>query len=103
MKPHRIEVTAGTPERGLTARYLYQDPEVKKTKVECPLCDTLIDVPNTLEPQIRELAAKLGGDSSFIAITYFHPPELPNTKLLRSMPSNSKEAEELRKRAIHDL
>jgi hypothetical protein len=103
MKLHRIEVTAGTPERGLTARYLYQDPEIKQTKVLCPLCDTWIDVPNTLEPEIRALAARLGGDTSFIAINYFHPPELPQTKLFKSISSNSKEAEELRKKTLHDL
>lgn len=60
MGKHSVKVRPGTPTHGATARFLLQQPFVKQTTLKCPLCNTPIPIQDTLESQIRALAAHLG-------------------------------------------
>jgi len=100
---HQVTVAPGTPERGVTARLLLQQRVVKQTQIRCPRCGQDIAVPGTLEPQVRALAARLGGDTAYVRYAIFHPADIPARPGYRTMPLNSPEAQQQSGRAVHDL
>ncbi len=103
MGKHSIKVLPGTPNQGATARHLLQQPFVKLTAMKCPLCDTLIPIPGTLEPQIRALATQLGGDTAYITYEIKHPGDMAETTSLKTYELDSPEAKQLRSRSVQDI
>ncbi len=103
MSQHRVTVEPGTATEGVTARLMLQWPDVKRSEIRCPYCDALIPVPGTLEPQIRELAARLGGETAYVRYVIHHPPEIPPKPGFRTVSRDSAEFHEIEKRTTHDI
>jgi hypothetical protein len=85
MTNHRIDLKVGTKEVGVTAEQLLQDPRLKQSQIKCPLCETMVDIPATLEQDIKHLAERLGSEDS-ILFTIHHPPTIPVTTSAKRVP-----------------
>ncbi len=79
MASHRITLKPGTSSLGVPAHQLLEDPRLRQPQIKCPLCETLVDVPKTLEQEIKGLATQLGGEQANILFVIHHPPDIPTT------------------------
>jgi hypothetical protein len=80
MAQHRISLKPGTEKVGLPASQLLANPHLKQPQIKCPLCETLVDIPSSLEGDIRALAQRLGGEHMNLRFMIHHPPEIPETR-----------------------
>jgi len=101
MGNHRINIQPGNETEGVTARSLLAWQWSKQTKIPCPLCDSFVEVPETLEPQIKAFIEKLGDDTANLILEFHHPPDMPKTKILSELSAS--EELEAGKRNRRDL
>jgi hypothetical protein len=90
MANHRIDLKVGTKKVGVTADQLLQDPRLRQSQIKCPLCETMVDIPATLEQDIKNLAERLGSEDS-ILFTIHHPPTVPVSENVRRVPGSDPE------------
>ncbi|QBD76030.1 hypothetical protein EPA93_08430 [Ktedonosporobacter rubrisoli] len=77
MGSHSISILPGTAQAGVPASQLLNDPRLKGPQIKCPLCQTMVDIPQTLEQDIKALAAQLGGEDPPILFSIRHPANVP--------------------------
>ncbi len=77
MTQHSIDILPGSAQVGVPAHQLLNDPRLKQAQIKCPLCQTMVDIPKTLEQDIRALADQLGGEESPILFRIIHPANIP--------------------------
>lgn len=77
MASHSISIRPGTPEIGVPASQLLNNPHLKLSQIKCPLCETMVDIPKNLEQEIKALATQLGGEESPILLSIQHPGAVP--------------------------
>jgi hypothetical protein len=85
MANHRIDLKVGTKEVGVTAEQLLQWPILQQSQIKCPLCETMVDIPATLEQDIKDFAQKLGSEDS-IVLSIHHPPSIPKSANVQRVP-----------------
>jgi len=103
MGSHGVTLEPSTPNEGVTARFLLTESFVKQTKIPCPVCGTIIEVPGTLEPKIKELAKKLGGEAAYLRLSFFHPADIAESEKGTVIKGNSSDAKEMLKKVIRDI
>ena len=101
MGTHRVSIQPGNEDEGVTARSLLAWQWSKQTKIPCLFCDSFVEVPETLEPQIKAFIEKLGSDTAYLILEFHHPPDMPKTKPLPDL--SSLEEQERRKKMTRDL
>ena len=69
-----------TDEQGMSVSYLLTFPEVKQTRLLCPVCDTILEFSQPLEKPIRVLTAQLDMDTASIEVSISHPSHVKETK-----------------------
>lgn len=87
-KDHEIAIRSVRPKNGevtaeellLRVDYLLTFPEVKQTRLPCPVCDAILELSSPLEKTIRTLAAQLGEDAASIEVSISHPSHVKETK-----------------------
>ena len=74
---HHITLTPWPDPEGTSARHLLTTPFLKGSHIPCPICGAPIEIPLTLESDIRALAAQLGGEDVNIKLTFHHKGPRP--------------------------
>lgn len=77
MDGHSISIRAGTLHVGVPASQLLNNLHWKQSQIKCPLCETIVDIPENLEQDIKTLATQLGGEESPILLSIHHPSTVP--------------------------
>ena len=93
MANHRISLKPGTEKVGVSASQLLQNLNLKQPQMKCPLCETLVDIPLTLEQDIKDLAQKLGSENAPILFTIHHPPAIPTTVSLHPVTDTERRSQ----------
>ena len=87
-KDHEIAVRSVRPknegatadEQHISVSYLLTFPEVKQTRLPCPVCDAVLELISPLEKTIRILASQLDTNTASIALSISHPSHIKETK-----------------------
>ena len=87
-KDHEIAIRSVRPKHAKTIAeeqrtnigYLLTFPEVKQTRLPCPVCDAILELSSPLEKPIRVLASQLGEDATSIEVSISHPSHVKETK-----------------------
>ncbi len=87
-KDHEIAIRSVRPknevataeEQHTNVSYLLTFPEVKQTRLPCPVCDAVLELSSPLEKPIRILASQLGEDAVSIEVSISHPSHIKETK-----------------------
>lgn len=69
-----------TEEQGISISYLLTFPEVKQTRLPCPVCDAILELSQPLEKPLRVLTAQLDADTASIEVSISHPSHVKETK-----------------------
>jgi len=78
VRPKSVRETA--EEQGMNVDYLLTFPEVKQTRLPCPVCDAILELSSPLEKTIRILASQLDADTATIEVSISHPSHVKETK-----------------------
>lgn len=87
-KDHEIAIRSVRPKNEAEAAggqrtnisYLLTFPEVKQTRLPCPVCDAVLELSSPLEKPIRVLASQLGENATSIEVSISHPSHVKETK-----------------------
>ncbi len=87
-KNHEIAIRSVRPRnegakiegQGISISYLLTFPEVKQTRLPCPVCDAILELSQPLEKPIRVLTAQLDVDTASIEVSISHPSHVKETK-----------------------
>ncbi len=88
-KDHEIAIRSVRPknrvdkaeEQGMSIAYLLTFPEVKQTRLACPVCDAILELSQPLEKPIRVLTAQLDANVASIEVSISHPIHVKETKM----------------------
>ena len=69
-----------TKESLMSVSYLLTFPEVKQTRLLCPVCDAVLELSSPLEKTIRVLASQIDADTASIEVSISHPSHIKETK-----------------------
>ncbi len=64
----------------MSVSYLLTFPEVKQTRLACPLCDAILELSSPLEKTIRILTAQIDITTATIEVSISHPSHVKETK-----------------------
>ena len=87
-KDHEIAIRSiqsrngeATPEeQRMSVSYLLTFPEVKGTRLPCPVCDAILELSSPLEKTIRTLVSQIDMDTASIEVSISHPSHVKETK-----------------------
>ena len=87
-KNHEIAIRSLQPkpsdakveEQRMSISYLLTFPEVKQTRLPCPVCDAILELSSPLEKTIRILTAQIDVDTATIEVSISHPSHVKETK-----------------------
>ncbi len=78
VRPKHTQATTEEPHMSIS--YLLTFPEVKQTRLPCPLCDAILELSSPLEKTLRVLAAQLDANTAMLEVSISHPSHIKETK-----------------------
>ena len=77
---YSVGASSSTTVPAMNINYLLTFPEVKQTRLLCPVCDAILELSQPLEKPIRILTAQMDADITAIEVSISHPSHVQETK-----------------------